>query len=137
MSVTIALVDDDRNILTSVSIALQAEGFVTRVYSDGEAALKALDGTAKHASAMILDLSMPGLDGLGVLKAMRERGISIPVIVQTAQGGLETAISAMRAGAFDFVVKPAAPERLRASIADALKVQALDAGLRQALAPVR
>ena len=70
---------------------------------------------------------MPGLDGIGVLKAMRERGIDIPVIVQTAQGGIETVVSAMRNGAFDFVVKPASPERLRTAIANALKVEALEA----------
>jgi DNA-binding NtrC family response regulator len=73
---------------------------------------------------VILDLVMPGLDGLGVLAAMRERGISLPVIVQTSQGGIETVVSAMRQGAFDFVVKPASPERLRTAIANALKVEA-------------
>ena len=67
---------------------------------------------------------MPGLDGIGVLKAMRERGIDIPVIVQTAQGGIETVVSAMRNGAFDFVVKPVSPERLRRALANALKVEA-------------
>ena len=69
---------------------------------------------------------MPGIDGIGVLKAMRKRGIAVPVIVQTAQGGIETVVSAMRNGAFDFVVKPASPERLRAAIANALKVEALE-----------
>ena len=77
-------------------------------------------------AVVILDLAMPGLDGIGVLKAMRERGIAIPVIVQTAQGGIETVVSAMRNGAFDFVVKPASPERLRTAIANALKVEALE-----------
>jgi DNA-binding NtrC family response regulator len=57
---------------------------------------------------------------------MREREIELPVIVQTAQGGIETVVSAMRAGAFDFVVKPASPERLRAAIGNALKVEAME-----------
>ena len=68
---------------------------------------------ARDVAAVILDLVMPGLDGIGVLKAMRERGIALPVIVQTAQGGIETVVSAMRNGAFDFVVKPVSPERLQ------------------------
>ncbi len=74
---------------------------------------------------------MPDLDGLGVMQAMRERGLAIPVIVQTAQGGIDTVIGAMRAGAFDFVVKPVSPERLQAAIAKALKVEAVDLRLRK------
>ena len=62
MSATIALVDDDRNILTSVSIAMQAEGYVTRVYSDGETALKAM--LENPADLGIFDIKMPRMDGL-------------------------------------------------------------------------
>ena len=71
MSVTIALVDDDRNILTSVSIALQAEGFVTRVYSDGEAALKALIDNPPDLA--VLDIKMPRMDGMELLRRLREK----------------------------------------------------------------
>ncbi|TIT06027.1 MAG: response regulator, partial [Mesorhizobium sp.] len=89
--------------------------------------LGALDGPgARDVSVVILDLVMPGLDGIGVLKAMRERGIHVPVIVQTAQGGIETVVSAMRHGAFDFVVKPASPDRLQTAISNALKVEAVE-----------
>ena len=77
-------------------------------------------------SLVILDLVMPEMDGMTVLSRLRERGIETPVIVQTAQGGIDTVINAMRAGAFDFVVKPVAPERLQVSIANALKVEALE-----------
>ena len=80
---------------------------------------------------VILDLVMPGLDGIGVLKAMRERGIHVPVIVQTAQGGIETVVSAMRHGAFDFVVKPASPDRLQTSIGNALKVEAVEGEVKR------
>jgi DNA-binding NtrC family response regulator len=107
MAVPILIVDDDpvqRRLL---------EGAVTRfghgaILADGgEAALKALDGPhGRDIGVVILDLAMPGIDGLGVLKTMREREIALPVIVQTAQGGIDTVVSAMRAGAFDFVVKP-------------------------------
>ena len=61
---------------------------------------------------VVLDLVMPDLDGLGVLARMREAGITVPVIVQTAHGGIDNVVSAMRAGAVDFVVKPVGAERL-------------------------
>src|SRR3546814_8151783 len=77
MSASIALVDDDRNILTSVSIALQAEGFQTRIYSDGETALKAiLDNPPALA---VLDIKMPRMDGMELLRRVREK-IALPVI---------------------------------------------------------
>ena len=66
---------------------------------------------------------------------MRARGIGTPVIVQTAQGGIETVVKAMRNGAFDFVVKPASPERLIAAIGNALKVEALGGEARRTSRP--
>ena len=69
---------------------------------------------------MVLDLVMPDLDGLGVLARMREAGIDSPVIVQTAHGGIDNVVSAMRAGAVDFVVKPVGAERLQVSLRNAL-----------------
>src|SRR3546814_20780378 len=77
MTATIALVDDERNILTSVSIALQAEGFLTRVYSDGEAALKAL--IENPPDLAVLDIKMPRMDGLELLRRLREK-LTTPVI---------------------------------------------------------
>lgn len=135
MAAPILIIDDDpvqRRLL---------EGAVTRFGHDalladgGEAALKALDGPrGGDIGAVILDLVMPGMDGLAVLGAMREREIALPVIVQTAQGGIETVVRAMRAGAFDFVVKPASPERLRTALMAALKVEAM-ADARRARRP--
>ena len=80
-AVTIALVDDDRNILTSVSIALQAEGFVTRLYSDGETALKALLENPPHLA--VFDIKMPKMDGMELLRRVREHA-SLPVIFLTS-----------------------------------------------------
>ena len=71
MPASIALVDDDRNILTSVSIALQAEGFLTRVYPDGEAALKAL--IENPPDLAVLDIKMPRMDGMELLSRLRQR----------------------------------------------------------------
>ena len=74
---------------------------------------------------VILDLMMPGMDGIEFLERMQTMRGDLPVIVQTAQGSIETVIKAMRAGADDFVVKPVSPERLRISIQNLLKVNAL------------
>ena len=78
----IALVDDDRNILTSVSIALQAEGFTTRVYSDGETALKALLDNPPDLA--VFDIKMPKMDGLELLRRVR-RESALPVIFLTSK----------------------------------------------------
>ncbi len=78
---------------------------------------------------MILDLVMPNLDGLGVLAKLRQAAINVPVIVQTAHGGIDNVVSAMRAGAVDFVVKPVGAERLHVSLRNALNASALEGEL--------
>jgi DNA-binding NtrC family response regulator len=97
--------------------------------SSVEGAQKGLDALAGPAGGLvelvILDLIMPGMDGLEFLEKMTAVRGDVPVIVQTAQGSIETVIKAMRAGADDFVVKPISPERLRVSIQNLLKVNAL------------
>src|SRR3546814_5082372 len=82
ITATIALVDDDRNILQSLSIALQAEGFVTRVYSDGEAALKPLIDNPPDLA--VFDIKMPRIDGLELLRRLREKS-QLPVIFLTSK----------------------------------------------------
>ena len=82
MTATIALVDDDRNILQSLSIALQAEGFVVRVYSDGEAALKPLIDNPPDLA--VFDVKMPRMDGLELLRRLREKS-QLPVIFLTSK----------------------------------------------------
>ncbi|WP_292541728.1 sigma-54 dependent transcriptional regulator, partial [Mesorhizobium sp.] len=127
MTGSILIVDDDPVQRRLLEAAVTKFGHGAIVTDGGEAGLGALDGPgARDVSVVILDLVMPGLDGIGVLKAMRERGIHVPVIVQTAQGGIETVVSAMRHGAFDFVVKPASPDRLQTAISNALKVEAVE-----------
>ena len=100
---TIALVDDDRNILTSVSIALQGEGFRTRLYPDGEVALKAL--TANPADLGIFDIKMPKMDGLELLRKLREK-IEMPVIFLTSKDDENDEELGLAAGADDYVAKP-------------------------------
>ena len=74
---------------------------------------------------------MPDLDGMGVLGRMRDAGMTIPVIVQTSKGGIDIVVSAMRAGAVDFIVKPLSPERLRVAVQTALKLGALAGELKR------
>ncbi|MCV0393849.1 MAG: sigma-54 dependent transcriptional regulator [Rhizobiaceae bacterium] len=121
MTETILVVDDDPVQLRLLSAAVERFGHRPLCVSGGQEALTALAGS-EAISLVVLDLVMPGMDGLTTLSRMRESGRETPVIVQTAQGGIETVVKAMRAGAFDFVVKPVAPERLRKSIDDALTV---------------
>jgi DNA-binding NtrC family response regulator len=134
MAALILIVDDDPVQRRLLEGAVTKFGYEAVVADGGEAALAALDGP-REIAAIILDLAMPGIDGLGVLDAMRKQSVATPVIVQTAQGGIETVVSAMRAGAFDFVVKPASPERLRAAIANALKVEAMGDAARRSRRP--
>jgi len=132
MTGSILIVDDDPVQRRLLEAAVTRFGHAAIVADGGEAGLKALDGAgAREVSVMILDLAMPGLDGIGVLKAMRERDIRVPVVVQTAQGGIETVVQAMRHGAFDFVVKPASPDRLQTAIANALKVEAVEGEVKR------
>ncbi|KQZ12233.1 Fis family transcriptional regulator [Mesorhizobium sp. Root552] len=132
MAGSILIVDDDPVQRRLLEAAVVKFGHTAIVADGGEAGLQAIDGpNARDVSVVILDLSMPGLDGIGVLKAMRERGIAIPVIVQTAQGGIETVVLAMRHGAFDFVVKPASPDRLQTAITNALKVEAVEGEVKR------
>lgn len=113
MTATIALVDDDRNILTSVSIALQAEGFVTRVYSDGETALKAFGDNPPDLA--VLDIKMPRMDGLEMLRRLREKSL-IPVIFLTSKDDeLDEAIG-LAMGADDYIAKPFSQRLLIARI---------------------
>jgi two-component system, OmpR family, response regulator ChvI len=113
MPVTIALVDDDRNILTSVSIALQAEGFATRVYSDGETALKALVDNPPDLA--VLDVKMPRMDGMELLRRLRER-LDLPVIFLTSKDEELDEALGLALGADDYVTKPFSQRLLIARI---------------------
>jgi two-component system response regulator ChvI len=113
MTATIALVDDDRNILTSVSIALQAEGFLTRVYSDGETALKALVDNPPDLA--IFDVKMPRMDGLELLRRLREKS-AIPVIFLTSKDDELDEALGLAMGADDYIAKPFSQRLLIARI---------------------
>ncbi|OWK33979.1 response regulator transcription factor [Sphingomonas dokdonensis] len=136
MTATIALVDDDRNILTSVSIALQAEGFLTRLYADGETALKALVDNPPDLA--IFDIKMPRMDGLELLRRLRERS-QMPVIFLTSKDDELDEALGLAMGADDYIAKPFSQRlliaRIRAILRRAELAQAPDAGASES-APV-
>lgn len=124
---TILIADDDPVQRRLVENMVRRFGYEAMTVDGGDAAVSALFGAdAKPIDCVILDLVMPDLDGLGVLARMREAGLNVPVIVQTAHGGIDNVISAMRAGAVDFVVKPVGAERLQVSLRNALVTSALE-----------
>ncbi|MEQ1688324.1 MAG: response regulator transcription factor [Sphingopyxis sp.] len=113
MPAIIALVDDDRNILASVSIALQAEGFATRVYTDGVSALKALSDNPPDLA--VFDIKMPQMDGLELLRRFREHS-QIPVIFLTSKDDEVDEALGLETGADDYIAKPFSQRLLIARI---------------------
>jgi len=129
MSTTILIVDDDPVQRRLAEAAVRRFGFNARVVETGADALTVLK--TEGVDVVLLDLVMPGLDGLGVLAEMRSSGLDTPVIVQTSNGSIDAVVNAMRAGAVDFVVKPAGAERLQVSIKNALRVDVLEEEVRR------
>jgi DNA-binding NtrC family response regulator len=128
----ILIVDDDPVQCRLLEGMLQKFGYETVTRDNGDAALALLAASdGGRIDAVILDLVMPNLDGLGVLAKMRQASINVPVIVQTAHGGIDNVVSAMRAGAVDFVVKPAGAERMQVSLRNALNTSALEGELNR------
>ena len=115
MTQTIALVDDDRNILTSVSMALEAEGFVVRPYSDGIEALASI--LRDPVDLAVLDIKMPRMDGLELLNRLRQQS-DVPVIFLTSKDAEADEVQGLRLGADDYITKPFSQrlllERIRA-----------------------
>lgn len=112
---SVALVDDDQNILTSVSMALEAEGFEVRTYTDGEAGLKGM--TDKLPDIAILDIKMPRMDGMELLRRLRVKG-NFPVIFLTSKDDEVDEVLGLKMGADDYIRKPFSQrlliERIRA-----------------------
>ena len=129
MSTAVLIVDDDPVQRRLTEAAVRRFGFEARVAETGMDGLAML--RAEGADVVLLDMVMPGLDGLGVLAEMRRSGIDTPVIVQTSNGSIDAVVNAMRAGAVDFVVKPAGAERLQVSIKNALRVDHLEEEVRR------
>jgi len=103
MKQTIALVDDDRNILTSVSMTLEQEGYAVRTYTDGESALQGI--IAKPVDLAVLDIKMPRMDGMELLQKLRQRS-ALPVIFLTSKDEEVDELMGLRLGADDYITKP-------------------------------
>jgi DNA-binding NtrC family response regulator len=132
MAASILIADDDAVARRLVENMVQKCGYETIVVDSGDAAIAMLTAPdAPVIDGLLLDLVMPGLDGMGVLAKIREAGLNIPVVVQTAHGGIDNVVSAMRAGAQDFVVKPVGIERLQVSLRNALNTSALKGELQR------
>jgi DNA-binding NtrC family response regulator len=124
MAKTVLVVDDDPTQRRLIQAVLEREGFAVAHAENGDAAIERLASGAS-VDVVLLDLVMPGMSGQDALAEMRVRGFAQPVIVLTATGGIDTVVQAMQAGAVDFFVKPAAPERIIVGIQNALSMGAL------------
>jgi two-component system response regulator FixJ len=143
------LVDDDEAIRRSVGFALKTSGFHVRAYESGVEFLKSVPHLER--GCILLDIRMPGMDGLEVQAALRDKGITLPVIIMTGHGDVSLAVQAMKSGAVDFIEKPFEKavllgaiehgvERLKRSAAEvdradeaAVRLQALTAREREVL----
>jgi len=120
MSARILIADDDPIQRQLLETLCNRFGYEAETADSGEAALARLRSQGlPPVGLLILDLVMPGLDGMAVLARLKESDSRLPVIVETTQNGVESALAAIRAGAHDFVVKPAGPERLLVAIKNA------------------
>src|SRR5260221_248717 len=126
MAQTILIVDDDPVQRRLLEAAIVRSGMQVVTAPGGQPALDLIAGPrGDQISCVLLDLVMPDMDGIEVLRRLRVNNVELPVIVLTAKGGIDSAVEAMRAGANDFLVKPASPERISVSIRNQLKIGTL------------
>ncbi|WP_270374338.1 sigma-54-dependent transcriptional regulator [Marinicauda sp. Alg238-R41] len=123
MAKTVLVVDDDPTQRRLIQAVLEKQGHHPEMAESGEAAVDRVKRGG--IDVVLLDLVMPGMDGMETLEVLKAREPDLPVIVLTAHGGIETVVKAMRGGACDFFVKPASPERIAVSIRNAFKVRDL------------
>ena len=117
----VLVVEDEAKLRRVVELQLQSAGYEVLLAAHAEAALALAD----RADAVLTDLRLPGMDGLALLDALRRQNASLPVIVMTAFGTVDTAVQAMKSGAVDFLLKPFSIDHLLAVVAKALEVRAL------------
>lgn len=137
------LVDDDEAIRRSAGFMLKTSGFQVRAHESGVELLK--HASALEPGCLLLDIRMPGMDGLEVQQALKERGVALPVVIMTGHGDVSLAVRAMKAGAVEFIEKPFEKAVLLSAIeqgfeqlrrSGSVRERALDAGVRlQVLTP--
>jgi DNA-binding NtrC family response regulator len=132
MAQTILVVDDDPVQRRLLEAAITRNGMTVVTAPGGQPALDLVNGPrGEQITLVLLDLVMPDMGGLDVLAKLRPTNPDLPVIVLTAKGGIDSAVEAMRAGANDFLVKPASPERIAVSIRNQLKIGTLSGEVKQ------
>ncbi len=131
MAKTVLVVDDDPTQRRLLQAAVEKQGFRARVVDSGERALEEASDPKNGVDVVLLDLVMPGLSGMETLERLIERRPDLAVVVLTATGGIDTVVQAMRAGAIDFFVKPASPERVAVSLRNALKMSDLSGEVKR------
>lgn len=113
MTRLVHIVDDDSEVRASTSFMLRQLGYATEIYSSGD---EFLQSRRMDSGSVLLDIRMPGMDGLEVQAELARRGVQLPVIVLTGHGDVELAVRAMKAGAVDFLEKPYKAEELTEAV---------------------
>ncbi len=124
MKKTVLVVDDEASILESVTDILEDEGFSVKVAASGEEALGLM--REELPNIVLLDIWMPGMDGIEVLKAIKEEWPFVPVVIMSGHGTIETAVKAIKLGAYDFIEKPLGYEELVMTLKNALRFAELE-----------
>lgn len=119
MKASILIVDDEPNVRLNYRIALETESYEVFAVDSGERAIQVL--AERDISLAILDMRMPGMDGLELLEKIRESGIDVPTMIITAYSDVPNAVKAMKLGAIDFLQKPLRPDDLRRLVGEILK----------------
>jgi FixJ family two-component response regulator len=117
---TVVVVDDDRDIRDSMQWLVESIGLRSRTFKSAEDFLAHPEGT--EASCLLLDVRMPGMGGLNLLRQLQVERRHLPVIMLTAHGDIPMAVQAVKSGAFDFIEKPGLPEQILERVRDALRV---------------
>ncbi|MCP4571339.1 MAG: sigma-54-dependent Fis family transcriptional regulator [bacterium] len=129
MNPIVLIVDDEKNIRRTFQIVLKAEGFDVRTAETGEEALESC--AEKRPDVVVLDVRLPGMDGIETLRRLKETDAELPVIMISGHGTIATAVDATRHGAYDFVEKPLSKERLLVAIRNALELRQLGREVRE------
>jgi FixJ family two-component response regulator len=132
---TVFIVDDDAAVLKALERLLRSAGWATAAYASPDDFLSERDPAA--SGCLLLDISMPGLDGLELQKRLAEAGSGLPIIFLTGHGDVSTSVKAMRGGAMNFLSKPVQDEELLASVAEAVNADRLAAQDRAEIAAAR
>ena len=132
---TVYLVDDEPAVLKSLSRLLRSEGFTVAAFGSPAELLEQLDPAAR--GCFVLDLAMPGLDGLALQNALFARGSELPILFLTGRGDIQKSVAAMKSGALDFLTKPVDDERLFEAVRAALEKDRARRRARAEIAEIR